>query len=209
MATTAQQVIDLAQIVLVDATAAHWPETELLEWVNAGVRAVVAVRADASNVTDDLTLVAGTKQTLPAGARALLDITRNTGGRAVRQTKMALLDAQRPTWHTDTAGPTRNYCYDPRTPRIFYVYPPAVADAQVEAKYDAVPVAVTAGQNLPIGDEYVNVVLDYVLYRAFSKDAEVAGTGALADRHKQAFDAGLGVMTAADAASRPTETAEA
>lgn len=209
MATTAQAVIDSAQIVLVDETAVHWPETELLGWLNEGVQVIGTLRPDATNVVGNITLAAGTKQALPTGAKALLDIPRNVGGRAVRQTRMALLDAQRPTWHTDTAGPTRNYAYDPRTPRTFYVYPPAEAGAQVEIKYQAATAPVTAGQNVPLGDEFVPALLDYVLYRAFSKDAEYNGTGARAAAHRQAFDAAVGAKTAVDAAVSPNEAAEA
>lgn len=209
MATTAQKVIDTAQLVLVDETAEHWPETELLAWVNDGVVAIANARPDATNVTAAFTCASGTQQSLPAGASALLDVPRNVGGRAVRQTKAALLDAQRPNWHQDTAGVTRNYCYDPRTPRIFYVYPPAETGAQLEIKYKAAPAAVGAGANLPVGDEYVPALIDYVLYRAFSKEAEVSANPARAALHKQAFDAALGVKTAADASNAPSEVVEA
>lgn len=209
MATTAQAVIDKAQIVLVDETAVRWPETELLGWLNEGVQVISTLRPDSTNVVGNITLVAGTKQALPTGATALLDIPRNVDGRAVRQTRMALLDAQRPTWHTDTAGATRNYAYDPRTPRVFYVYPPAEAGAQVEAKYQVATTAVAAGTNVPLGDEFVPALLDYVLYRAFSKDAEYSGTGARAAAHRQAFDAAIGTKTAVDAAVSPNEAAEA
>lgn len=209
MATTAQQVIDTAQLVLVDETATHWLETELLAWVNDGVRAIVNVRPDATAVTDNFTLAAGTRQALPAAASALIDVPRNVNGRAIRQTKAALLDAQRPTWHQDTAGATRNYCYDPRTPRIFYVWPPAEAGAQVELKYRATPTAVAVGDPIPLGDEYVPALLDYVLYRAFSKDAEVSANAARAQAHRQAFDAAIGAKTAADGAIAPSEAAEA
>lgn len=206
MATTAQTVINSAQQILVDDNV-RWLETELLDWINAGVRAIADARPDATIVVANLTLVAGTKQTLPADAVSLVDVVRNVSGRAVRPASMSLMDAQRPDWHTETAGATRNYFYDRRTPRTFFVYPPAAASAQVEIKYHANPALLTvATQNIPIGDEYVNALLDYVLYRAFSKDAEYTATNARAVAHKTAFDNALGTKTAGDSAVAPKET---
>lgn len=203
-----QAIIDQAQIVLVDEGATRWSETELLGWANAAVREIATIRPDSTNVLAAFTCAAGTQQTLPTGATMLLDVPRNVDGRAIRQVRMALLDAQRPTWHTDTAGTPKNYCYDPRTPRVFWLYPPPAADAQVEIKYQTSPAAVAIGANLPIGDEYVNAVLDYILYMAFLKDADYNPTNARALHHKAAFDARIGAKTQADAAQSPREVAE-
>lgn len=210
MAITAQQIIDDVRLPLSDAGATRWTDAELLAALNTTISEIAEARPDAAIVTTDLVLAAGTKQALPTGAAALVDVTRNTSGRAVRKTSVALLDAQRPTWHTDTAAATRNYVYDPRTPRIFYVYPPAVAAASVEIKYRAAPTVLTAvGNTIPIDDTYRQLMIDGVLWRAYAKDAEYASSGTLAGIHKAAYEAGLGRKTAADAAAVPREAAEA
>ncbi len=210
MAITAQQLITDARYALADTGATRWTNGELLAWLNAAVSEIASARPDATVVTDDITLVAGTRQDLPAGATALVDIPRNTGGRAVRKTSAALLDAQRPNWHADTAAATRNYVYDPRTPRLFYVWPPAEAGAEVEAKYQIAPTVMTnVSDTIPIDDSYRQLMLDGVLWRAYAKDAEYAGSASLAGVHKAAYESGLGRKVSADAASAPREAAEA
>lgn len=210
MTITAQTIITKARYALADPNAVRWTDAELLAWLKVAVVAVVNVRPDAAVVTADLTLVDGTKQSLPSGATALIDVPRNTGGRAIRKTSATLLDTQRPTWHTDTTGAVKNYIYDPRTPRIFYVYPKATAGDQVEVKYQATPTAMASvSDNVPIDDTYEPVLLDGVLWRAYAKDAEYASSAALAQLHKTTFEGWLEAKTRSDAASVPRESAEA
>lgn len=209
MAITAQQIIDDVRLPLAD-DGTRWPDAELIAALNTTIAEIASVRPDAAIITDDLALAAGTEQTLPAGAAALIDVTRNVGGRAIRKTSVALLDAQRPTWHTDTAAATRNYAYDPRTPRLFYVWPPAVAAAEVQVKYRAAPTPITSAANtVPIDDTYRQLLIDGVLWRAYAKDAEYASSAQLAGIHKAAYETALGRKSAADAAATPREPAEA
>lgn len=205
MATTVQSIVDDVQLTLVDTSAARWTENELAAAASHAVRMIVNARPDLHITTGTLTLVAGTKQTLPTGAISLMDVTRNVGGRAIRRANMDLMDAQRPDWHTDTAGATRNYFYDPRTPLIFYVWPPASSGAQVEAKYPTAPSALALADNIPIGDEWVPLIREYVLYVAFSKDADFVSSAQRAEIHRQAWERGLASKATADAAEQPVE----
>lgn len=205
MATTVQSIVDDAQVSLVDVSAVRWTEAELAAAVSHAVRMIVNARPDLHVTVGTLTLVAGTKQTLPAGAIGLMDVTRNVGGRAVRRAAMDLMDAQRPDWHTDTAGATRNYFYDPRTPQVFYVWPPAEAGAQVEAKYPTAPAALTISDSIPIGDEWVPLIREYVLYVAYSKDGDYVSSAQRAELHRQSWERGLGAKASADAAEQPAE----
>lgn len=202
---TAQSIVDKAQIVLQDTTAIRWPEDELLGWLNDGQREVAVLRPDSSTVTATLTLVAGTRQTLPAAATALVDIPRNTSGAAVRKVPREILDAQRPGWHTETqVSAIKHFCYDPRTPREFYVYPPAQSGAQVEGKYQAPPAAVgSIGGTITIDDVYANALLDYILFRAYSKDAEYAANDERAVKARSSFENTMGLKAQADAAAVP------
>jgi len=203
---TAQSIINKAEIVLQDTTNIRWPEAELLTWLNDGQREVAAMRPDVTNVTASVALVAGTRQMLPAAGAALIAVRRNMGangttpGDAVRKVPIDLLDSQRPGWHTETASASvKHYCYDPRTPRIFYVYPPAVAATQVEIVYDAPPsdVATLAGV-ISLDDEYANMLLEYILFRAYSKDHEAIGNAERALAHRQMFDSMLSAKNTAD-----------
>ena len=173
----------------------------MLEWLNAGQREIAALAPDASAKIANLTLAAGTKQTLPSDLITLLKVVRNMGvggataGEVPRRTTAELLDLQRPTWHADTATlVVKNWVYDPRLPGFMYVYPPMSGATTVEIQYSAIPTDV-ADHNDPISldDTYANPLLDYMLWRAFSKDVEIPGMYNNAASHRAAFERTLGV----------------
>lgn len=213
MTITAQSIVKRATDLIQDQTSVRWPANELVRWLNDGQREVVLHRPDALNTTATVTLAAGSRQDLdnmsltPPPAK-LIDITRNMAAtsqkRAVRLVPRQILDAQIPGWH-NLAGSVDivHHMFDPRDPKTFYVYPPALATAQLEIMYGAFPAdmtepadgathtAVTGNIGLP--DIYANALLDYILYRAYSKDSEYAGNAARALAHYQAFAGALGL----------------
>jgi ABC-type proline/glycine betaine transport system substrate-binding protein len=124
-----------------------------------------------------------------------------TPGAAIRKVPMSLLDAQRPNWHADPQSATiKEFMYDSRTPLVFYVYPPATANTQVELVYAKPPTNVAAAANvINIDDGYANALLDYMLYRAYSKDTEDSNNEARAAAAYAAFKEGLGFKAQSDA----------
>lgn len=211
MATiTAQTIIDRAQVILQDSTAVRWPEAELLNWLNDGQREIVALRTDAFSKIANVTCVAGTKQVIPTsdGLR-LLDVLRNMGaggstpGTAIRKVPRQILDGQTPEWHAATPSTTiKHYVFDERAPKTFYVYPPASAGTQLEVLYSASPTDVaTIGSVITLDDIYMTPLIDYILYRAYSKDTEYAGNANRAAAARQAFENTLGLKAQADAAN--------
>ncbi len=209
---TGTQILDKAETILQDTTNVRWPTAELLGWLNDGQREIVAFRPDAGNKIAQMSLVAGTKQSVPTDGYQLLDVVRNfdnagtTAGRAVRKVPQELLDAQVPDWHAATPTTTvLHFTYDPRIPRTFYVYPPSTGTTKLEILYSAAPANLAAaGDVISIDDIYANVLLDYVLYRAYSKDFELTGNQERAQYHYAKFEASLGRKAATDAASVPT-----
>ena len=204
---TAQRIVDDAQTILQDTTAVRWSEAELLGWLNAGQREIATLRPDATTVTTTHSTVAGTRQTLPAAATALVDVIRTSGGAAIRKVPHELLDALRPGWHADTSGAAKNYTYDPRTPKVFYVYPPSAGGVALELKYQTTATdCASLASTITIDDAFANPLLDYVLFRAYAKDNEMGGeTRAAAAR--ASFENSLGLKAAADAAAAPKEAA--
>ena len=208
----ASDIIDRARLVLNDAdnTSYRWADSEFFKWINDGQRAIVLVRPDASVSVETLTCAAGTKQALPNGAIRLLDITRNinadnTAGRAVRLVDRDILDSQNPNWHSDTAEQAvKNFIYDNRSPNVFYVYPPAKTTSKLEIVISKNPTDVSAtSSTLALADIYAEPLLNYVLFRAYNKDAEYAATSQLAVSYFQAFQAMLGIKTSKDVAFSP------
>lgn len=207
----ASDIIDRARLVLNDTVATYrWADSEFFKWINDGQRAIVLVRPDASVSVETLTCAAGTKQSLPAGAIRLLDVTRNINvdnsvGRAVRLVDRDILDSQDPNWHADTqADVVKNYIYDNRSPNVFYVYPPAKSTSKVEIVISKNPADVTAtNSSLALADIYAEPLLNYVLFRAYNKDAEFATNAQLATNYFQVFSAMLGIKTQKDVGYSP------
>jgi len=205
MALTAQSLILRAVTTLQDTTSIRWPANELVRYLNDGQRELALLRPDALSANATVSLVAGAKQALPSNGSKLIDVIRNTGGnkRAVRMTTRNILDSQIPSWYNLT-GVTEvlHYMYDVRDPKVFYVYPPAAASgASVDLVYSSYPTDITEPAdgalytavtgNISVPDIYGNTLVDYVLYRAYTKDAEFAGNAQRATAHYGAFSAAL------------------
>lgn len=232
--TKVVDIVKRAQTILQDTTATRWPLTEIQNWLNDAYKEVVIHRPDANTASANVTLAAGARQkckeapiNLPNLLR-LIDVVRNTHAqsdqRAIRRTDRRILDDQRPQWYAESQGYTvQHYVFDDRLPHEFLVYPPAAANTTVELVYSSVPTphALTEAQLANVGtvdtikldDVYANALLDYILYRAYSKDAEYAANGARAQAHYQAFGTALGIKTSVDlqvspnSATPPTPTA--
>ena len=208
MALTAQSIIRRAVDTLQDTTSVRWPVPELVRYLNDGQREVVLYRPDASVTNATVTCVAGSKQALPTDGAKLIEVIRNAAAdsakKAVRMVNREILDAQLPGWHSVTGSiDILHFMYDPRDPRVFYVYPPALNTAQLDLVYSSYPADVTEPAdgstyddvtgNVDLPDIYGNVLLDYILYRAYSKDSEYAGNAQRAAAHYGAFANALGI----------------
>ncbi|CVD65236.1 phage adaptor protein [Serratia marcescens] len=197
------EIIGRVNTQLVDTAWLRWPKAELLDYYNDAIRAVIIARPDAGESSELLTCVAGTKQQLPDGANRLLDITRVAGGRVIRPIPREALDTQFPDWHL-SSGTTEGYCYDEQTPRTFYVFPGTVAGVQLDAVVSRIPVAITLtalDEALVSLDElYNNPIIEWMLYRCYSKDSQNGANSQLAQQHYQAFNDQLGVKTQAEMA---------
>ena len=209
MATTKViDVIQRAQTILQDTTGTRWPEQELLNWFNDAQLAVVNRRPDANTKNTEFTAVLGTRQTLPADGLRLMKITRNLPGMAVRSIPVNVLNDQLPNWHDDSAPADQvdHYVYDERDPKIFYLFPAPAAGVKVEMVYSTAPSAITIAdfatdnQTLTLDDSYLNPILDFMLYRAYSKDADYAANGERATAHLQAFSMAMGDKAQSDSA---------
>ena len=204
MAQTPSELLTRAGDILQDTTNVRWALAELLRYLNDGRRELAIHRPDIYSFSALLPLVAGTKQAIPSDGNRFLDAVRNvtsggTVGRAVRITEREILDATLPDWHTETATTVlKHFMFDERSPKIFYVYPPAVAAHQLEIVYSKSPVDILienvgSSSALTGEDIYSGTLLDYMLYRAFSKDSEYAGNLQRAGVHYQMFAGSLGI----------------
>lgn len=207
---TAQQILNKAALLLQDPAFVRWTSDELLGWLNDGQREIVMLKPDANAVNQSVQLSAGTKQRIPSDGIRLIKLTRNMGndgdtpGRTVRFIDGNILDTQRPNWHTETASTTvLHYAHDVRDPKVFYCYPPQPGTpSYVELVYSAIPEDVALTDAINLDDIYATVLTDYVLYRAYSKNAAVADPN-IAAAYYQAFYQALGLKAQGDISASP------
>lgn len=215
------EVVSKVQTLLQDTTGVRWPVLELQGWLNDGYREAVNLRPDANTQTGEYVCTAGARQVLTgtfASALRLIEVIRNTASTsakgAIRLVNRRALDDQRRNWYAETQTvDVQHYMFDPRLPKEFLVYPPATTAARLEVVYSSVPLAhalteaqlinPATAEVIRLDDSYANALVDYVMYRAYSKDAEYAANAQRAVAHFQAFQNALGVKGQAEAASQP------
>ena len=208
MAITAQYIVHRAAETLQDLTSVRWPASELVRYLNDGQREIGFQRPDAVQQTIyGYALVAGASQSLPAGGNKLITVRCNgNNGSAVRLVSQLIMDQQIPNWRSLTQKSTIvHYMYDERFPKYFLVYPPAALGATVDLSCSMNPTDITEppdgsiwsdvdnSTELSVIDLYSNVLVDYVLFRAYSKDAEYAANAQLAQVYYAAFANALGM----------------
>lgn len=209
MTILAQDLINDIADELSDETFITWTSAELLAYLNSATLRVCLLRPDASSSVEAIQLVAGTKQTLPATARRLLDIFRNMGadgatpGKAITSTDTRSMDLYRPTWHKDT-GKTYvdHFMYDEETPDTFFVTPPVhtTTAVYVDMKLANNPTAITdsATENVQVNDVYRPALEHWMLYKAYDKETDSDHSVAEAKFHFQAFNQLFGLKGKVD-----------
>lgn len=214
-------VIRRVEDVLQDSNI-RWPRTELQNWINESYLAITLARPDASAKSGTFTCAAGTRQVLTDGfvsALRLLDVTRNVAAtsskKVIRLVARSVLDDQRPSWHAETGTVNiQHYTFDPRQPKEFFVYPPATTSAELEVVYADAPGQHSLSESdldpdgvntevIKLDDIYMTPIIDWVLYRAYSKDAEYGANEARAQGAFAAFNAVISTKTQVDAAVAP------
>lgn len=212
----ASDVINRVRILLND-DGTRWPNSELFYWISDAQRLIGLVRPDAVSVIATVSLAAGSKQAIPSGTTRLLDILHNVDSsngtplRSIKLTDRDQLETQDPNWQTKTKKKeVRQYIYDPRTPTTYFVTPPNDGTGRIELVAQSAPVEITADtDNLVLQDIYLETAVNYVMYRAYSKDNEFSANSAAANSYLQLVLSVLGLKTLKDVASSPAMNAKA
>lgn len=218
----ASELIERAQIIIQDVLGVRWPLTELCMWLNDGQRDIAVQKPSANSRITELPIKAGTRQELDAQFVALLRPVRNLEAgfhsSAVTVVSRDLMDAQAPNWHTKRPRKVvRHVMFDEADPRTFYVYPPNDGTGIMETVVSALPVVFTPTGDaddldsyaapIELRDEYTSPLVDYILYRAYSKDAQNAGAAQRAQLHYGLYANAIGIKTAVEANMSPNAKA--
>lgn len=188
--------------ILKDANHVRWTDAELLLWYNDAVRDTVQFDTAANSKHVTQILAAGARQSIPADAVALLDVAGNINadgshGSQIFMCDRKALDAFMPKWQAGSQKTSvQNAMYDPGDRKTYYVYPPVAAGTKIEIVHSFIPSEATnaASDDIALDPQYFTPLLDYMLWRAFSKDSENPASKARADSHSSAFQSALAAI---------------
>ena len=182
-----------------DVTNLRWTDAEFLRYVNSGQRQVVIFVPEANIIEAQITIVAdsGSRQTIPSDGVKFIKVSANfdtvdtVRGPAIRRVELNALDSAFSEWDYRTISATgeqpnvpnfeseftdvyyEHYAHDSREPKVYYLYPrPRNLFAfDIMLVYSQLPADLTAlSDPVVLTDEYQNAMVDYVIYRALSKD---------------------------------------
>ncbi len=189
-----QDIINSASILLQDTAHVRWSADWLRDCVSDSYTEIINKRPDAHSEATVHACALGARQSMADRPEVIrvIDVVANTVSLSkkgsVRKIDRRVLDDQVRSWRGAT--PTVDielYMLDPNLPKDFLVYPPAAIGAGLEVVVSTLPDRHSGNsEDLRIGDNFAGAILDYVLYRSFSRDAET-GNAARAAAHYQAM----------------------
>lgn len=177
---TPQDIISGARPILndTDTTAPRQSDDELLAYVNDGLREMVSLQPAIFSTIGDMLCDADTcEQAITfANAAALIEVLYIHGGPFLTPFDMASMGAFHPNWRQDPGAPARQWTRFPNDALRFYIYPKAPDALQtVCVRYARIPgTYALADTIIDIPLTLQPALIDYVVYRAESKDNEHA-----------------------------------
>jgi hypothetical protein len=192
--TTLKEVIDRCKTILQEVTSdgTRWTNQELVDWAGEFYQVASSVNPSEFSDVQSFTCISGTKQDAPTDVIQILEITRNLDGTKmpVMATTRNVLDSTRRGWHGEVESNSQEmFILDERYPRTFYVWPPAKAGSLLEIVAVIIPVKHSIADysdgltKVKCSDRLVPPMVDYILFRAYSKDADFAGNQQRSDIH--------------------------
>ena len=200
--TTVADLVDrvLTQLYEEPTNPVHWSRAEIRDALDEAMGVIyrmVTLSSSSSSlakeflVVEDQSLDAGTKQTIPAPSGAMFASVTDIAGRAPTQFSTASMNAVKPDWISTTGENPRQFARDAVDPRTYWLYPGASAGQTAEVSYYTEPAPVSDSDPAPFESKYNQSLVDFALYRAYSKDTEYAGQNGRAAMHYQMFKDGL------------------
>lgn len=194
-------IIATAGYQTLDQDGVRWTSDELLRYVAAAQLQIVHLKPDALSSTQNIQLQTEKNlQTVPENALRLLNVVRNIDddgfGRTVTQTTLMAMNESYPNWPEDIGSEIKHWMYDPEKDRKkFYVYPKPDSGIEIECVLAIRPaISLALNEVMQLEDQWYNQVVDFVLFRAYSKDADYASMSAKAQQHLDSFYNALGLV---------------
>lgn len=201
-----------------DASKRYWSDQDLVDYLNDGRNLLYSLSPKVYETTADVTLVDGTRQSLPDASNVFLRAIANVSAisqRAISTVDGELLARGRPRWRTEAArDEIVHVMYRDTEPRVYEVYPPAAAGTVIKISYAKPPAAYVLADltdpspTLSAEADLGEALVDYGLHRAFGKQADTSpDAGQMSGDYLKLFLTKVGTEEAAKMAKSTNATA--
>lgn len=186
--------------ILNDIGKVRFLEAHLLDFLNEGGRTIAALMPSIYSAPASITLIGGCVQTIPATAHTLLkprhNVVGGVPGRAITAVKEELLNTVDPNWRGGVQSATiKHIHYDPLVDQnTFLCYPPAINGSIISCVLGNIPQNLLISDPIWFDDIYESPLKNFVLARAFEKDAEYAGNPERTSYYMGLMNAQLGIQ---------------
>lgn len=191
----------------------RWTRTDMLGYLNQGLKEIGAYRPEAYAVTVALALVSGIKQTVPDGGK-LRGFAPGAQGNTAHSSDDRLMKAfgayatcppRIVMRNGKVVYAVKTFAVDSIDPKTFYVSPPVPAGLtiSVQAQVDGTtPEYTLADWNKPVTivDSFYNNLVDFMMAQAYKMDTESQVSAAASQRLLQLFYQVMGVKYKIDSA---------
>ncbi len=222
MATGQDLITEVRRVIHDESATFRWADAELLDYLNAGQRAIVVLLPEANTVETviDLGTSRTARQLIPTGGIKFIKATTNygQGGSAsqgtIRYAEKDVLDTYEPDWeHVSIKVDGQNYfehfCHDKREPKVYYLYPaPVVDNKRVGILFSDSPTELAdLTGDVQLSDEFTESLISYIIYRALTKESRDTMPGAFQKDLYDQFLTVLGVKRIVEQQVSPSEVA--
>jgi len=196
------EIIVTVQRQLQDVTGVSYPAEDLIPYMNLFFAELIGVVPSAYNVTEDIGLVAGAKQTLPEGTKKLLNVICNISGSvyvgpAPTILPRSTLDTLIPSWQLFTSSKTvLNVIRDEDDSYVFYTFPPQPVgtDQKLRVILSMLPTAIEdQSDDFPLEESYKLPCINYMLYLTLREETTIPNALNKANMCLEMFYKELGV----------------
>ena len=203
MITCQALLTELQTTQLNDPEGVTFSQSELLIALNAALNMLALLRPDATAKHAVITMQRGARQQIPDDGNRLIRVISNVrssgvSGQVIRLVDKADLDSSSRSWISASGLLVKEYMFDPRIPKQFFIYPNVPPSTQIEIEYSAQPKTVTAdniNRSLPVDAMYAQPLQELMMYKLLSGDATNGNSGA---NHLQVASELLGVKAEQD-----------
>jgi len=215
MAFPVSKIADRASSILNDLEQVRWTASELLLWCEEAIDQLLRFVPKAGAETKVLKLTTGKSRQEFPDVREILEVTVNTDGTgtpvgpSITLTTRHSLDACASEWRNEEGEFVRQWVYEPEhNASTFWVYPYPGDELWVEATVVMQQDITSLSVVVPIGKQYISTLVNYVMFRAMSKNADFGGNAQTAIAYLNAFYTDTGQYELIQTRTDPNVTME-